>query len=134
LTPKRLSVKEINERVDSEGNLFEIHKNEAGTSSKTMATPSAIVDEMKCKCHKESWAAGASEVNIITVVSDFGFFEYDINLYGKGDNGGGKIYKVQCQSTVRIRSVDTYYKIGYIPVFGANYWTSSTGFHFTSQY
>ncbi len=94
----------------------------------------AIVDEMKCKCHKESWAAGASEVNIITVVSDFGFFEYDINLYGKGDNGGGKIYKVQCQSTVRIRSVDTYYKIGYIPVFGANYWTSSTGFHFTSQY
>jgi len=32
------------------------------------------------------------------------------------------------------RSTDTFYKIGYIPEYGANYWTSSTGFHFTSEY
>lgn len=32
------------------------------------------------------------------------------------------------------RSADTFYKIGFIPEYGANYWTSTTGFHFTSQY
>lgn len=32
------------------------------------------------------------------------------------------------------RSADTYYNQSYIPEGGANYWTSTTGFHFTSQY
>lgn len=32
------------------------------------------------------------------------------------------------------RSADTYYKQSYIPEYGANTWTSTVGFHFTSQY
>lgn len=32
------------------------------------------------------------------------------------------------------RSADTYYKQSYIPESGTNTWTSSTGFHFTSEY
>jgi hypothetical protein len=83
----------INERVDNDGNLLDMYKDASTNSGRTMASPSAIVDRMTCKCNKESWAAGASEVNIIIVTSDFGFFDYDINLYGKGDNEGGEIHK-----------------------------------------
>ncbi|NJN40911.1 MAG: hypothetical protein HC811_00365, partial [Flammeovirgaceae bacterium] len=32
------------------------------------------------------------------------------------------------------RSADDFYKIGNIPEYGANYWSSTSGFHFTSEY
>jgi hypothetical protein len=80
----------LNERVDDQGLVISRTGNQG---AKTSASPSAIVDQIKCKCHKEKWAAGASEVNIITVFSDFEFFDYKINFYGKGENEGGEIYK-----------------------------------------
>jgi hypothetical protein len=58
-----------------------------------LLSASAIIDKIKCKCHKESWSAGASEVHIITIVSDYEFYNLDINLYGGGQNEGGQIYK-----------------------------------------
>ncbi len=96
----------INERVDNNGNPLAIYEKNDSNSGRTMASPSAIVDQMKCKCHKESWTAGASEVNIITIASDFGFFEYDINLYGKGDNEGGEIYKFSRSDVSNNRNKD----------------------------
>ena len=60
---------------------------------RTKASPSAIVDQIKIKCHKESWAAGASEENIITIVSDYQFYNIDIQLYGGRQYQGGQIYK-----------------------------------------
>ncbi len=96
----------INERVDNDGNLLDMYKDASTNSGRTMASPSAIVDRMTCKCNKESWAAGASEVNIITVTSDFGFFEYDINLYGKGDNEGGEIHKFSRSDVSNKRNID----------------------------
>lgn len=97
----------INERVNNLGEPLNIYKkSESSNTSKTLASPSAIVDQIKCKCHKESWAAGASEVNIIIIASDFGFFEYDVNLYGKGQNEGGEIYKFSRSDVSNQRNVD----------------------------
>lgn len=97
----------INERVDNTGEPMEIYKNaESKITSRTMASPSAIVDQIKCKCHKESWAAGASEVNIITIASDFGFFDFDVNLYSNGQNEGGEIYKFSRSDVSNQRNVD----------------------------
>ncbi|MCE7863255.1 MAG: hypothetical protein DYG99_06910 [Bacteroidetes bacterium CHB5] len=93
----------INERVNDQGLVISKADNER---AKTSASPSAIVDQIKCKCHKESWAAGASEVNIITAFSDFGFFDYGINFYGKGENEGGEIYKFSRSDVSNERNKD----------------------------
>lgn len=80
-------------------------------NGRTMASPSAIVDQIKCKCHKESWAAGASEVHIITLVSDYRFFNLDINLYGGGDHEGGRIYKFSRDDVKNKRNKDVNFYI-----------------------
>lgn len=91
----------------------EENETESSTPSngRTMASPSAIVDQIKCKCHKESWAAGASEVHIITIVSDYRFFDLDINLYGKGENEGGRIYKFSRKDVKKKRNKDVNFYI-----------------------
>ena len=62
-------------------------------NGRTKSSPSAIVDQIKIKCHKESWAAGASEVNILTLFSNWGATVLDLNVYGNGVYEGGEIYK-----------------------------------------
>lgn len=55
---------------------------------------SAKVDRIKVKQHKESWAAGASEVHILSILSDFDFYNGTYFNYGGGINEGGRIKKV----------------------------------------
>ncbi len=67
------------------------------TNGRIEASASAWIENMKCKCHKETWAAGGSEVNMITVFSDWGFYHDDteVNTYGGGDYEGGNIKKFE---------------------------------------
>ncbi|MGK7390555.1 MAG: hypothetical protein ACNS60_09390 [Candidatus Cyclobacteriaceae bacterium M2_1C_046] len=58
-----------------------------------MASETALVDKVRCKEHKESWAAGASEVNVIFVTSDYGFYDGEVWVYDGGPHEGGSIYK-----------------------------------------
>jgi hypothetical protein len=81
------------------------------TNGRTTASPSALVDQIKCKCNKETWAAGDSEVNIITIVSNYRFFELDINLYGNSDNEGGYIYKFSRNDVKNKRNKDVNFYI-----------------------
>jgi hypothetical protein len=85
--------------------------NSNGNGNRSTASPSAIVDLIKCKCHFESWAAGASEVNIITVFSDWGFYSGSVNTYGKGPNEGGEIYKFSREDVKKQRLKDVNFYI-----------------------
>ncbi len=70
----------------------------------TLSSPSALIDKIRIKCHKESWLAGASEVNIITFISDYRFYDLHFEDYGGGDHEGGRIYKFS-RSSVRYESM-----------------------------
>lgn len=59
------------------------------------AGESAKITRIKVKCHKESWTAGASEVNIITVLSEFNFTDLKIKRYGGDTYQGGQLKKVE---------------------------------------
>jgi len=83
----------------------------SNSNGRTAASPSAIIDQIKCKCHKESWAAGASEVHMILVASDWGFFNGDVNLYGNGQNEGGQIYKFRRKDVKKKRNKDVNFYI-----------------------
>ncbi len=99
----------LNERYF--GDETDLAETGAPSNGRTVASPSAIVDQIKCKCHKESWAAGASEVHIITIVSDYRFFNLDINLYGNGEHEGGQIYKFSRKDVKKKRSKDVNFYI-----------------------
>uniref|UniRef100_UPI004049E508 hypothetical protein n=1 Tax=Fulvivirga sp. TaxID=1931237 RepID=UPI004049E508 len=83
----------INERYF--GNEINKVDNTGITNGRTNSNPSGYVDFIKCKCHYESWAAGASEVNIITVATDINMSPSSVNYnyYNKGPNEGAEIYK-----------------------------------------
>ena len=81
------------------------------TNARTQSTPSAYVDQIKCKCQKESWAAGRSEVHMLLVVSDWGFENGDVHTYGKGDHEGGQIYKFKRKDVRKERNKDVNFLI-----------------------
>jgi hypothetical protein len=65
-----------------------------GTGGGTTAVPSAIIDGLRIKCHKESWVAGASEVHILAYFTDQdGKWAYRENYEG-GSLKGGRIKKI----------------------------------------
>ncbi|GEM_PF-3575209 len=56
-------------------------------------SPDATIPEMRVKCHKETWAGGASEVHIIAIFSAWGWSPAELELYGGSNNKGGKIHE-----------------------------------------
>jgi len=64
-------------------------------SSESTVVKSARIRGVKAKCNKESWAAGASEVHIITMLSSFNFTEGSLLLYGGRDFQGGQLKKIR---------------------------------------
>lgn len=92
---------EIDEEYAEENEVWVISLNErisdiddVENSDVVAAGPSAVIDKMRCKCHKESWLAGASEVNIITIFSGNTTGAYLSNeTYGGGPYQGGRIHK-----------------------------------------
>jgi hypothetical protein len=90
---------EINEEYAMHNEVWVVSLNETiedinQVENSTASAPSAIIDRMRCSCHKESWIAGASEVNIITIFSANSVSSYLSNeYYGGGPYEGGRIYK-----------------------------------------
>lgn len=80
-------------------------------NGRTKSSPSAIVDQIKIKCHKESWAAGASEVNILTLFSNWGATVLNLNVYGHGVYEGGQIYKFSRKDVRKQRNKDVNFYI-----------------------
>ena len=99
----------INERMDpADGSIMDESNL---TNARTQSTPSAYVDQIKCKCHKESWAAGRSEVHMLLLVSDWGFENGDLHTYGKGPYEGGQIYKFKRKDVRKKRNKDVNFLI-----------------------
>lgn len=89
---------EIDEEYAENNEVWVISLNEniddANSTTSTLSSPSAKIDKVRIKCHKESWVAGASEVHIITWVSSYRFYDLEILLYNGGDYEGGRIKKI----------------------------------------
>jgi hypothetical protein len=96
----------FNERVDDEGQIRQTTVENNSNAGRTQSSPSAIVDKMTCKCHKESWAAGGSEVNIITIFSNFNASQIALALYGGRDYQGGQIHEFSRRDVRNDREVD----------------------------
>lgn len=104
-------------------------------------TKSAYIKRMRCKQHKESWAAGASEVNLIAFVSDFAFsniarMSYAGNL---GPYEGVELYKFSRKDVKRERDKEINFYMynkweegypnsiyGHITIFEYDAWPTAT--------
>lgn len=51
-----------------------------------------ITGDMRCRCHKEEWAYGASEVHFIAALTNYNLALIKEKHYGGGDFQGGKIF------------------------------------------
>ncbi|MEO1049862.1 MAG: hypothetical protein AAFX87_04535 [Bacteroidota bacterium] len=82
-----------------------------GSGGSGHATPSATITKIVVICHKESWAAGQSEVNILTLVHAFEFSDAELNQYGNGPNEGGQIAKVPRDDVTTFRLIDVNFDV-----------------------
>jgi len=96
----------LNERVNDLGEPHAVYTNQSSSAGRVMSSPSAIVDWMVCRCHHESWAAGASEVNIISVLSEYRFRDHIAQFYGNGPNEGGHIHQFSRSDVRNRRNID----------------------------
>jgi len=65
------------------------------TNARVMASPSAAVEWFQLKCRNEDWLNGAVEVNIISLISDWGFYNAEFNTYGNNQYEGGRIRTIK---------------------------------------
>ena len=114
----------INERVDQNGNVISelASLSDKGTGNgRTQSAyyPDAIFYQVKCTQHKESWAAGASEVNIKRYMSTYDYTQYTGFDHAKeystederNDGDGWRIYQFSRSdvSNERVKTIYWYY-------------------------
>jgi len=68
---------------------------DTSSTGRVQSSPNAILANIMIRCNKESWAAGASEVHIITMFSNYGMNSgsENVEVYGGRPNQGGRIFK-----------------------------------------
>ncbi|MEO1052364.1 MAG: hypothetical protein AAFX87_17150 [Bacteroidota bacterium] len=82
-----------------------------GGSGSGHATPSATITDILVACHHESWAAGQSEVHMITLVHSFEFIDGELNLYGGNDHQGGRIAKIPRDDVSNLQTIDVNFDV-----------------------
>jgi hypothetical protein len=90
----------INERADSDGNVSKDLSENGSGRTKGAYFPDARFEFIKCSMHKESWAAGGSEVHIKRYISFFNYDQFGAVHSGEltseddpGDGDGWRIYQ-----------------------------------------
>lgn len=87
----------INERVNSDGEISESNFNNTRVSEngRVMMNEDAVIDDIWVYCDKESgFLSGKSEINMLTILSNWGFSSTHLRKYGGSKYKGGQLDQV----------------------------------------